>query len=216
MYVFSLLFDVIIVLSRGSAGHHRAYEKGVLHRDVSVNNLMFRQKDNKTSGVMNDWDLSALLDANKQVEKSLAKFRTGTLPFLATTLLVEEKEGDKPILPYHAYHHDLESFFYVLVWAGLHFHLNGTKINADVHDKVKSWTSDMETARTSSAAAWRGSLFKINLHRYARLWRFGLIPFGRFSWIHSGKLTVRDVLHLRLDPQFQNDKQCMKNALERI
>jgi hypothetical protein len=148
MYVFSLSIschsssDMVLRY----LAHHRAYEKArVLHHGVSINNLMFRRKDNKAAGVMNDWDLSAPVDLFNRIAKSLAKFRTGTFPFLAMALLTEVKEE-----VYHAYHHDLESFFYLLIWAGLHFHLNGFK-EKDVHPEVKDWTGNMETAQREKA-----------------------------------------------------------------
>ncbi|KAI0928127.1 hypothetical protein AcW1_005472 [Taiwanofungus camphoratus] len=44
------------------------------------------------------------------VQQHRARYRTGTGPFMALDLL---KSGDTPL---HLYRHDLESFFYVLVW----------------------------------------------------------------------------------------------------
>ncbi|THU88894.1 hypothetical protein K435DRAFT_865835 [Dendrothele bispora CBS 962.96] len=113
--------------------HHRAYKKGhILHRDLSLNNLMFgRDKDGKARGILNDWDLSSAVDEDGKVKPSDAKHRTGTLPFMAIPLLLQ---NDEP----HLYRHELESFLYVLIWAGLHYHLNGKQLSIP-HRKVKNW-----------------------------------------------------------------------------
>ncbi|TFK21841.1 hypothetical protein FA15DRAFT_551357, partial [Coprinopsis marcescibilis] len=95
--------------------HNEAYEKGeVLHRDLSEGNLMFWRKQNEDGkgtniqGVLNDWDMASKLES-KQVPMSTATKRTGTLPFMAIELLM-----DKPAP--HLRRHDLESFFYILLW----------------------------------------------------------------------------------------------------
>lgn len=112
----------------------------ILHRDISVGNIMF-SRDNSSSGsvrgVLCDWDLAydpedPYATERKQLEKSSEstseidrdtivikehsdehvgpRYRTGTGPFMAVDLLTP---GD---VPPHLYRHDLESFFYVLVW----------------------------------------------------------------------------------------------------
>lgn len=77
----------------------------VLHRDISVHNLMLRKKSGKVYGVLNDFDLSVTTNINNTSSKQ----RTGTQPFMAIDLL-------QPDPPVHKYRHDLESMFYVLVW----------------------------------------------------------------------------------------------------
>ncbi|KAJ7645774.1 hypothetical protein B0H17DRAFT_884229, partial [Mycena rosella] len=76
------------------------YEKAnVMHRDISLGNLMYRTKNGKIFGVLNDFDLSLLMNA---ADPSTSKQRTGTKPFMAIDLLV-------PQPPVHLYRHDLES-----------------------------------------------------------------------------------------------------------
>ncbi|KAJ3713741.1 hypothetical protein DFJ43DRAFT_1034217, partial [Lentinula guzmanii] len=115
--------------------HHRAYKNGgYLHRDISETNLMIdRDGDDAVVGVLCDWDLSSAVDDDGVVvTSSNATHRTGTYPFLATDLLAE-----KP--PVHLYRHDLESFFYILIWAGLHYSFDGEAAKYHVHDEVKVW-----------------------------------------------------------------------------
>ena len=62
-------------------------------------------------GVLIDLDLAAPVDTLKE-----SASHAGTLPFLAIDLIPE----GTPMK--HYYRHDLESFYYTLVWAVTHFH----------------------------------------------------------------------------------------------
>ena len=66
-------------------------------------------------GILSDWDLASLVDDRNAVIASNAKHRTGTIPFMSIHLLKSS--------PPHRYCHDLESFFYILIWAAVHFNL---------------------------------------------------------------------------------------------
>ena len=77
----------------------------ILHRDISENNIIITDpaKADGFSGVLIDLDLAKKLGAGR----SGARHRTGTMQFMAIDVL----DGKT-----HTYRHDLESFFYVLVW----------------------------------------------------------------------------------------------------
>ena len=81
----------------------------MLHRDLSINNLLCDKKPAGYIGILSDWDLK------NAVMASNAKHRTGTVPFMSIHLLKAS--------PPHKYCHDLESFFYILVWAAVHIDL---------------------------------------------------------------------------------------------
>ncbi|KAJ7201184.1 hypothetical protein B0H12DRAFT_1244298 [Mycena haematopus] len=81
-------------------------EAKIIHRDISITNLMYREIGGEVYGVLNDFDLALRLGDTKLFT---SKQRTGTKPYMATDLLV-----DSP--PTHFYRHDLESFLYVLVF----------------------------------------------------------------------------------------------------
>ena len=134
------------------AGHHFAYERGrVLHRDLSQNNLMFlRTEDGGVQGILNDWDLSSEVDDRGEVPASTANHRTGTVPYMARELL-----DDNP--PPHLYRHDLESLFYVLVWAAIHYDLN-KKRKLKTVDAVKNW----DAGNFDSAKQAKDSFFYAN------------------------------------------------------
>ena len=87
----------------------------MLHRDLSINNLMCDKKPTGHIGILSDWDLASLIDERNAVIVSNAKHRTGTVPFMSIHLL----KASSP----HKYCHDLESFYYILVWAAVHFDL---------------------------------------------------------------------------------------------
>ncbi|KAH7880931.1 protein kinase [Lentinula edodes] len=88
--------------------HQWLYERvGILHRDLSSGNIMYRRKNGKVYGVLNDFDLSSRVqDMNKG---PTSKQRTGTRPFMSLDLLNPDWEGG------HLYRHDLESLFYIML-----------------------------------------------------------------------------------------------------
>ena len=77
----------------------------VLHRDISENNIIVTdpKKADGFVGRLIDLDLAKELDR----EPSGARHRTGTMEFMAIEVLLGYS---------HTYRHDLESFFYVLLW----------------------------------------------------------------------------------------------------
>ena len=83
----------------------------ILHRDISLNNLMLHKEGDNVYAVLNDLDLAVSAD----VKSTSSKHRTGTKPFMAIDLI-------RPGPTVHMYRHDLESMFYVLVWITLRFH----------------------------------------------------------------------------------------------
>ncbi|KAJ7221637.1 hypothetical protein GGX14DRAFT_670581 [Mycena pura] len=95
----------------------------IMHRDISINNLMVRYQDGRHYGVLNDFDLAI------EVKKDLlptSKQRTGADPFMACDLLDVQLqiEGNPPP---HLYRYDLESLLYVLVFLTTHYN-NGKEI----------------------------------------------------------------------------------------
>ncbi|SJL08542.1 uncharacterized protein ARMOST_11908 [Armillaria ostoyae] len=81
----------------------------ILHRDISPGNIMWRRTiDGHICGVLNDFNLSSLRD-----DPGASSFqRTGTLPYMAYDLLINNNNGQPPK---HLYRHDVESVFYVIL-----------------------------------------------------------------------------------------------------
>ena len=91
--------------------HHDLYEKaGILHRDISINSLMVHPEEPE-KGVLINFDMAAQdKDPNTGARIDLPPMQGGTLPFRAVDLCCEDP------LPRSLYRHDLEGFFFVLLW----------------------------------------------------------------------------------------------------
>ncbi|KAF5018010.1 hypothetical protein F66182_10036 [Fusarium sp. NRRL 66182] len=86
--------------------HRSLYVKGkILHRDISSNNIIITDPETAHGfkGMLIDLDLAKVRDSGP----SGARHQTGTMQFMAVEVL---RRTD------HTYRHDLESFFYVLLW----------------------------------------------------------------------------------------------------
>ena len=95
--------------------HHDLFEKtGVLHRDISPGNLMV-DASKPTEGVLIDLDFAARVDAHGNPSEGETFPHAGTLQFRAFEVITPEK----PTKAY--YRHDLESFFYSLMWIQNHY-----------------------------------------------------------------------------------------------
>ena len=99
-------------MAHSFSGYRWLYEiPKILHRDISLDNLMLRKQGDNIYAVLNDFDLAVSAD----VKSMSSKHRTGTKPFMAIDLI-------HPDPTVHLYRHDLESMFYVLVWITSRFH----------------------------------------------------------------------------------------------
>ena len=90
---------------------------GILHRDLSPNNIMWRLIEEKNGrgemewrvyGVLTDYDLSSFTATMNSNYKKTSQQRTGTPPYMAHELL----RGTSAL---HLYRHDLESLFYIML-----------------------------------------------------------------------------------------------------
>ncbi|KAJ7066822.1 hypothetical protein B0H15DRAFT_972043 [Mycena belliarum] len=136
------------------------YEKvKIMHRDISLGNLMYRQMEGgKVIGVLNDFDFALHLTA---IPLSTSKQRTGTKPYMARDLLV-------PSPPRHLYRHDLESLFYVLASIATGFHEGKPIMSAPLW---KWHIFDMGTLLTEKQAFLSQSVVTTTAHFAAlRLW----------------------------------------------
>ncbi|KAJ3487013.1 hypothetical protein NLI96_g3838 [Meripilus lineatus] len=91
--------------------HDLRYKANIVHRDISLGNLMYKQLDDGTIWlILNDFDLAVIVDDNGlPVAGNASKHRTGTLPFMAHELL-----QDMNMVPItHYLRHDYESVFFV-------------------------------------------------------------------------------------------------------
>jgi hypothetical protein len=112
-----------ITLNNFNSVHHDLFEKaGILHRDISVGNLMVNPSE-PTQGVLIDLDFAVRVAQHGDPLDGETLFpHAGTLIFRAFDLL----KPDKPLKAY--YRHDLESFLYTLLWIQTHY-LDGKKFD---------------------------------------------------------------------------------------
>ncbi|KAJ7638292.1 hypothetical protein FB45DRAFT_1023098 [Roridomyces roridus] len=127
--------------------HQAAYNAGVIHRDVSEGNVLFREvplPHNGFNGFLVDWDYAEFTPEGAQrfkelyphdhinsdaVRKSLEDI-TGTFPFMAIEIANTSIENDGSQTPVvHGAKHDLESFYWLLVWLVLRH----TSLNKNPH-----------------------------------------------------------------------------------
>ncbi|KAI9809767.1 MAG: hypothetical protein M1825_000200 [Sarcosagium campestre] len=88
-------------------GHESLFHAGILHHDISTGNIMLTEAED--SGFLIDFDLAIRLCNGKA---SGAPNKTGTKVFMAIDALRGEHD---------TFMHDLESFFWVLFWIGIHW-----------------------------------------------------------------------------------------------
>lgn len=125
-------------------GHHDAYKSAsrLLHRDINERNLEIwdrsvnedPQYGMKSTGVLIGWDNWTPTDEHGQElsEKDPLYLTLGTFRFMACELIRKDK------ILRHLYRHDLESFFYVLLWASIHYDFANKERNP-TQSYFRSW-----------------------------------------------------------------------------
>ncbi|KAL8897148.1 MAG: hypothetical protein Q9207_007359 [Kuettlingeria erythrocarpa] len=98
--------ELLKALRDAIKAHRSLYTKGkILHRDISENNIIITNPSEADgfTGMLIDEDLAKEIGSGR----SGARHQTGTMEFMAIEVLRRIA---------HTYRHDLESFFYVLLW----------------------------------------------------------------------------------------------------
>ncbi|KAI0339737.1 hypothetical protein BDW22DRAFT_1361329 [Trametopsis cervina] len=102
--------------------HYLRYDAGILHRDISGNNIMYELRDSKDCFVLIDFDLAVQVDEEGKPLGPTSRHRTGTLPFMALDViedmhLSQTMQDHQPII--HCVRHDFESLFWVCLYFGI-------------------------------------------------------------------------------------------------
>jgi hypothetical protein len=111
---FTTVTELLESLRDAIKAHQSLYTKGnILHRDISTNNIIITKPEASGGfkGMLIDLDLAK----ERGSGPSGARHQTGTMQFMAVEVL---RKTD------HTYRHDLESFFYVLIWLCARFSWN--------------------------------------------------------------------------------------------
>ncbi|KAL1725835.1 hypothetical protein EV714DRAFT_277126 [Schizophyllum commune] len=97
----------------------------LIHSDINERSVVARRKLGCALGVLKDWDCAQLPNDVPQ-------------SFMAVEL---QQNAERTIQ--HRYHHDLESFLFLLVWATLHFDLENKR---RLPTKLPEWEVEWQTA----------------------------------------------------------------------
>ncbi|EER36675.1 serine/threonine protein kinase Sgk2 [Histoplasma capsulatum H143] len=115
--------ELLTALRDSIKAHRSLYlDRKILYRDISENNIIITnpEKAEGSSGMLIDLDLGKEIGT-----RSGARHQTGTIEFMAIEVLLNVD---------HTYQHDLESFFYVLIWqCGRH----GWRFSGNPRDQPK-------------------------------------------------------------------------------
>ncbi|KAG2012269.1 other/FunK1 protein kinase [Coprinopsis cinerea AmutBmut pab1-1] len=134
IHKFKTVLDVLYALIDAIRAHQRMVkEKGVLHRDISVNNILLgiagADSEEGWRGVLIDFDMAIFLD---RAEALLNELRTGTRMFQSLNVL----QAWRP----HDYLDDLESFLYVLIYLVLAF--PEPNVECELPKELQDWNAD--------------------------------------------------------------------------
>ncbi|KZT63025.1 hypothetical protein DAEQUDRAFT_815861 [Daedalea quercina L-15889] len=142
-YALSLV-ELVQAVKDALKGYQAAYQKNVIHRDMSVENILItRLTEEGKRGVIIDFDYAKVLgDPTLYGDPA-----SGTRPFMSGELLIgrpyynavrREVDGVQVVVfddsaPRHAFYHDLESALWILLWICLSKSGGGIRRHALVH-----------------------------------------------------------------------------------
>ncbi|KAF9483011.1 hypothetical protein BDN70DRAFT_828166 [Pholiota conissans] len=129
--------EFVSAVADAMEAHDEAYFKaGILHRDISVGNILITDK----GGILIDWDMCIRLSPEKKSARRPK--RTGTWQFMSARLLQEPSAS-------HMLEDDRESALYVLLWTALryHDHTDNEDEDEDVDNPEDQTDADKEKDR---------------------------------------------------------------------
>ncbi|KAJ3549206.1 hypothetical protein NM688_g5202 [Phlebia brevispora] len=116
-------FLPILTAVMSSGLHDLRYKAKILHRDISVNNVMYEHRDGRLNFILIDFDMATVVsdDPNESHDRR-SKHRTGTLAFMAIALIEDAANAlqfpGHESIP-HLLCHDFESIFWLCLWCTL-------------------------------------------------------------------------------------------------
>ncbi|KAI0648643.1 hypothetical protein C8Q79DRAFT_1007230 [Trametes meyenii] len=165
---FKSTHELVAAVRDAIIGHRLLWEKAeILHRDVSVGNILIKEEkeqEDKFSGFLHDYDYSSMIPdpktsaddaevesagdgtelgldapdgAKESIDPDTQKERTGTYYFMAFEIL------KVPDIIHHT-HHDLESFYWVLLWVVVR-HTNHGR-GEEICNRIFKYGDDAESA----------------------------------------------------------------------
>ncbi|KAJ2659241.1 hypothetical protein IWW48_003578 [Coemansia sp. RSA 1200] len=140
--------ELILVMHDAVRAHKAVFDNcGILHRDISENNILFQHdSDGNIHGVLIDFDNAADSTAAKHDYRPIC---TGTLPFMSVNNL---RKADVPRTPVD----DMESSLYLLIWLGvLGVTIKHRERTRNESRSITDWNASIEKAILSKKLRMR-------------------------------------------------------------
>ncbi|KAG6266240.1 hypothetical protein E4U47_005952 [Claviceps purpurea] len=151
---FGSILELLECLRDTIKAHRSLYmESGILHRDISINNIIVTEpaKADGYKGMLIDLDLAR--DITK--DPSGQRHRTGTIEFMAIGVLLGRQ---------HTYRHDLESFLYVFIWLCFVYGSKGK--GREPMDAIPGWSKRSLDVIAEMKLGHMGSSFKLLMTKF--------------------------------------------------
>ncbi|KAJ1641721.1 hypothetical protein LPJ64_006346 [Coemansia asiatica] len=129
------VFELLVIFADIMKCHNAVYKEcNILHRDISMNNIMFRRTRDGVAGLLIDFDHSKDEEFDNGTVHDM---RTGTMPFMSINNL-ENNSTRRTVLD------DWESFIYILCWIGTYGYNSKTrrKYVSTYPLRIRHWVTD--------------------------------------------------------------------------
>ncbi|KAK7041738.1 hypothetical protein VNI00_009027 [Paramarasmius palmivorus] len=187
--------------------HRDAYEKaGVLHRDVSVGNILITDKG---EGLLIDWEFSKPLESKspRTVE------RTGTWQFMSARLLYH-KPGEVD----HVLSDDLESFYHVLCWLVLMHGRHGLPVKTVEYEIARiydDWTGVQKDDKNPRSGGGKGNNFAFSFMANRAKLEEGPLAELVYDLEEAFGIPYKQAKKRRLDTKASSQHKEIQEALDR-
>ncbi|KAG6095123.1 hypothetical protein E4U31_006003 [Claviceps sp. LM219 group G6] len=151
---FGSILELLECLRDTIKAHRSLYmDSGILHGDISVNNIIMTEpaKADGYKGMLIDLDLAH--DTTK--DPSGRRHRTGTIEFMAVEVLLGQQ---------HTYRHDLESFLYVFIWLCFVYGAQGK--GREPTDVIPGWSKGSLNLIAQLKLGHMGSAFNLFMKEF--------------------------------------------------
>ncbi|KAK1242045.1 hypothetical protein MKX07_000031 [Trichoderma sp. CBMAI-0711] len=179
-------------------------QAGLLHRDISINNLMINEEEDEPSrrAFLIDLDLAV---QETRTSASGANQKTGTRAFMAIGVLL----GDQ-----HSFMHDLESFFWVLYWICVHYSGPGSSLGATRFYEEWNYMSDSKLAMRKAGLVTGDRVFLQMMESHVTPYYRPLVP-----WVNRLRRAVFPGGEPWMDPDeglYERMKTILRDARETL
>ncbi|KAJ3552748.1 hypothetical protein NM688_g3990 [Phlebia brevispora] len=184
------------------------YKANILHRDVSVNNIMYEKRGDYYHFVLIDFDMAIELpDGDLSDYSPSSKHRTGTLPFMAYELIEDAFEATRVKfrrwrpMP-HVLYHDMQSLFWVAVWCGLVLFRH--TLHDDERKALLEFVAFWEDTNMNFLAAYKANLARKKVSKWPVPHP---VPFDSLAgWFDAWSDVLRSVAHAQEDREAEVEK----------